>query len=75
MLHSIHEDDRTLQPEQKTIAPDSQAILVFACREFLNVAREAALQGIESLADIPPQRLWQCAELLAGFLTDEKLIA
>jgi hypothetical protein len=75
MLYSIHEDDRTFQPKQDPIAADSQAILVFARREFLDVTREATLQGIESLADIPPQRFWQGAELLAGFLADEEAIA
>ena len=48
---------------------------MFACRELLNVAREAVLQGIESLADIPPQRFWQRAELLAGFVADQKAVA
>jgi hypothetical protein len=48
---------------------------VFARREFLDVTGEPALQGIESLADIPPQRSWQSAELPAGFLTEEKAIA
>ena len=75
MLYSIHEDDRPFQPEQDPIAPDSQAILVFAGREFLDITREAALQGIKSLADIPSQRFWQRTELLAGFLTDKKAIA
>jgi hypothetical protein len=74
MLYSIHEDDRTLQPEQDPIAPNSQAILVFARREFLDVPGEAALQGIKSLADIPPQRFGQGAELLAGFLADKKAV-
>jgi hypothetical protein len=75
MLHSIHEDDRAFQPEQDPIVPNSQTILVFARREFLDVTREANLQGIEALADISPQRFRQGTELLAGFLTDEKAIA
>jgi hypothetical protein len=54
MLYSIYEDDRTFQPEQNPVAPNSQAILMFARREFLDVTREAELQGLESLADIPP---------------------
>ena len=56
MLYSIHEDDRTFQPEQDPIVPHSQAILVFARGEFPDVTGEAGLQGIESLANIPPQR-------------------
>jgi hypothetical protein len=75
MLYSIHEDDCTLQPEQETIAPHAQAILVLACRKLLNVAREAALQGVKSLADIPPQSFWQGAELLAGFVAEQKVIS
>jgi hypothetical protein len=75
MLYSIHEDDRTFQPKQDPIVADSQAILVFARREFLDVTHEAALQGIESLADIPPQRFWQRTELLSGFLAYEEAIA
>jgi len=55
MLYSLHEDDRAFQPEQDPIVPDSQAILVLARREFLDVTRQAALQSIQSLADIPPQ--------------------
>jgi hypothetical protein len=62
-------------PEQDAIAPDWQAILVFARREFLHVTREARLQGIETLADIPPQRFWQGSELPAGFLADKKAVA
>ena len=45
---------------------------MFARGKLLDVARKSILQGVESLSDVAPQRLWQSAQLLASFLADQE---
>jgi hypothetical protein len=74
MFNSIHKDGRTLQSEQPPVSPHAEAIFVIARGEFIDVTREAVLQGVEPLTDVAPQRFRRDPQLLASFLADEEAV-
>ena len=63
-----------MHPEQDPVSSNAQAVMVSCPLQLLDVAGELLLQQIETMADIPAERLRESADLSACLFGNQQSI-
>lgn len=66
----MNEDQVFFQREEDAVFADPQAIFAGVAGQFLHVALQDGLQGVEFLSDATAQVGWRGPQLFQRFLTD-----